>query len=79
MAIVCFLQSVLISLPRIFVIASKCIPSLSLGSPAFSKPINFGTDGPNMSRSRSPTFGARSNGEVLSKERARLALWDDCQ
>lgn len=42
--------------------------SLSSGSPAFSRPISLGTDGPNISRSSSPTRGFLD---------ADGSLWDD--
>lgn len=49
------------------------VPEVSAGSPAFSNPINFGTLGPKISRSNSPTLGARPSEEVDNKASARFA------
>lgn len=40
-------------------IVQKGSHSLSIGSPAFSRPMSLGTEGPKMSRSSRPTRGFR--------------------
>lgn len=61
-------------LSRRIVECEKDSHSLSNGSPAFSNPISFGTEGPNISRSNNPTRGLRVDASPLADSMERFEI-----
>jgi len=55
-------------------IRSACRPFVNAGSPTFSKPINFGIEGPKMSRSRRPTCKGLGPNLFKANEIARFTV-----